>query len=313
MNNRQEDKMSMYEKVVYFLNQNINTISPVVGAVTQVKTDFEQKLDAIIQVDTLASMDITGYTEVKSQKRKAMELLTLKVGRAITAYATFSNQSDLKEKANYTKTGIERMRDTECYTTARRIYELAMPIVTDLQPFTVDIQVLKDLDIAKEAFFQVLQLPKSKIGERVTQNEQINQLLAEADSILKDKLDIYMALLEFDYAALYSQYQNARAIDVTGTYSSGNSYSGSLLANQIVVVFNAAYSASRSITLKNKGNTQLTFGHSNDMQTFIGNTIVLDAGDILLRDSSDLATEGDYLLVQNMGASSGEYAVETDE
>lgn len=313
MNNRDEDKLSMYEKVQLFLNNHIGDITPIIPNTSVAKADFDQKIQDLMFTIANAGMQTTGYTQIKENARQQLERNVLRIIRSLKAVAIDNNYLDLKAKSDYSRTAVERLRDSEIYTTTLRIYDLATNYQVQLSNYAITPTIIADLKSYNDAFFAVIQLPKDKIGERASYNQLIELQMGEVDTILKDRLDTYMDLMEFDYPQLYIQYKSARSIDNSGGGVASRQYSGTVAAGLTVVIVKQDYDANRSYTFMNKGATDLTFGLSIDGTTISGVSISLQSGDEISRDASDLNGNGDFLLVINNSNIDGDYKVEADK
>lgn len=313
MTNRNEDKLSMYEKVQLFLNNHISTLSSIIANTAVAKTDFDQKIQDLMNTIASAGMQTTGYTQIKENARLQLETSLLKIMRGLKAVAIDNNYLDLKAKSAYTRTDVERMRDSEIYTTTLRILDLTQTYQTQLTNYAITSINLQDLKNYNNAFFAVIQLPKDKIGERASYNQLIELQMASVDALLKERLDVYMDLIEFDFPQLYAQYKSARAIDTSGGNTSNKTYIGLIMAGLTAVIVKQDYNADRTYTFMNKGNGDLQFGLSLDGISISGTILTLQSGDEITRDASDLSGAGDFLIVYNNGSIDGSYKVDADK
>lgn len=313
MNNRNEDKLSMYEKVQLFLRDHINSISPIISNALNVKSDFDQKIQDLMITIASAGTQTTGYTQIKENARQQLEISLLRIIRGLKAVAIDNQLLDLKAKSDYSRSAIERLRDSEIYTTSIRIFDLANQNQVLLTNYSITPAHIQNLYDYKEAFFAVIQLPKDKIGERASYNQLIEIQIRSIDLLLKERLDTYMELIEFDLAQLFVQYKSSRAIDSSSGGSSSRLYSGTVSSNLTVVVVRQSYNADRSYTFMNKGDSELIFGLSLEGINITGTSLILQSGDEISRDASDLNEEGEFLLVINPSTLDGEYKVEADK
>lgn len=313
MDNRLEDKLGMLQKVLLFLNDNQATLSGLLSVIPTITAQLETGINDILAAAAISEMDLTGYTAAKAESRKKLETLTLKIVRATTSYATLSNNKILKEKVNYNKSDLERARDNELYTISTLIHDAALPVQAQLANFLVSASDINDLNTQRADFLSQLQVPKEKIGIRKTYTEQVKILMVEISSLVSEQLDIYMSNLEFDYALLYAQYKTARSIDQTGTISITQTVSNNVPSMTTAVVLQSTYDIDRTFVFKNKGLTVLSFNLSDDGITPIGTPVNVPPNATFVRDSSDMAGSGDYLLVTNTEASVGSYEVKADK
>jgi hypothetical protein len=313
MKGKDEDKLSMYEKTGLFVKDHIVEISTVVKRAVIEKANFEEALNELMYIIANAGGQTTGYTQIKENARFLLERSMLKIMRALKAFAIDENLFDLKAKNDYSRTDVERLRDSDLFTTALRIYGLANDNEAGIANYSITHDNISKLDTYAKSFFEVIQLPKDKIGERSSYNKLIELKMAEIDTILYDKFDNYLSLIEFDNVQLYAQYRSARSIDNSRGTSSSKQYSGTVAAGLTVMVVQQDYDQDRSYTFFNKGNADLQIGLSTDGVSINSSSVTLQPGDEISRDASDLNSEGNYLLVQNMGSIDGKYEIKADK
>lgn len=313
MKGKDEDKLSMYEKTNLFVKDHIDEISAVVKRAVIEKANFEEALNELMYIIANAGGQTTGYTQIKENARFLLERSMLKIMRALKAFAIDENLFDLKAKNDYSRTDVERLRDSDLFTTALRIYGLANDNEAGIANYSITHDNISKLDTYAKSFFEVIQLPKDKIGERSSYNKLIELKMAEIDTILYDKFDNYLSLIEFDNVQLYAQYRSARSIDNSRGTSSSKQYSGTVAAGLTVMVVQQDYDQDRSYTFFNKGNADLQIGLSTDGVSINSSSVTLQPGDEISRDASDLNSEGNYLLVQNMGSIDGKYEIKADK
>lgn len=312
MQNRLEDKLSMYEKVDTFLQTNASVVNAAVPILATEYLNFKTKLDNILTTIQAAAVDTTGYTEDKAQKRQELEQLTTKITRALTAYAGISKNLSLRAKINYNKSDFGKMRDNDLYANTKVVEDYANQYATDLLQYGITQSDIIDLGKKIIYFFDVIQTPKTKIEIRSSYLQQLETQIQEQDLQLKNIIDPLLGILEFDEPLLFAQYKKARSIDQTGSQSSAKTFSGSVNANSSATVATLSYDVNRTFTFKNTGTTALFFGLSNDGTTVEGVEIEVGAGDQLTRDSADMNDSGDVILVRNADSVTGTYTVDTD-
>lgn len=312
MQNRLEDKLSMFEKVDSFLQINLSVLSTKLPILSTVYPDFKQKLDNVLMSAQASTVDTTGYTADKANKRKGLEQLGLKISRGLAAYAAISQNIHLRAKIDFNKSELERMRDNDVYMNVKVIEDYAGQYITHLAPYGVPSTDLSDLTHKLKDFYLVIQTPKMKIEERSSYFQQLEEQIIDADIFLKNVIDALIGVLEVDEPLLFSQYKKARSIDQTGSQSSAKTFSGSVNANNTAVVATLVYDIDRTFTFKNTGNTSLFFGLSIDGIVSVGTEIEVVSASEITRDSSDMFSEGDKLLVRNDSAVVGNYVVNTD-
>lgn len=312
MDRHSEDKLSAYLKVRQFFIDNLANCAAIVPVLNTIHADFLLALQNLLDTKEDADLDITGYTEDKKKKRATLEIACIKIAKSLSLYAQINELISLKEKVNFTASEFTRMRDTEIYTTARKIEELVQPYQIDMGNYGISNADISQFAVYIKSFFDVIQAPKYKIGERASLNHNLSSYMSHMDTLLREQMDVAMAIVGISNSALQEQYLSARSIDDTSGGSGIRTHSDSVEAQSTRTVTDLSYQPDLTFTFQNKGNTNLVFGLSTDGTTFVGTSIAVNPSDTLTRDASDLAPEGVYLLVQNMGNNIGYYAVIVD-
>ncbi len=313
MQNRFEDKLSMFEKVDTFFQTNLADLSVSIPILATAYSDFKTKLDDILASAQASSEDTTGYTIDKANKRRALEQLGIKITRALTAYSNVANNVTLRAKIDFNKSDLERMRDNDIYTNVKLIEDYATQFGSNLAPYGISAMDISDLGVKLKDFFEIIQTPKIKIEIRSSYFEQLEMQIAEEDKHLKEVLDPLMGVLEFDEPLLFTQYKKARSIDQTGSQSSSTVYNGTVSGNGIASIATLVYDIDRTFTFKNTGTTPLFYGLSDDGSTIAGVEIAVNPNEEITRDSPDMNDSGNTLLVRNAGVVDGNYWVSVDK
>lgn len=313
MNARNEDKLSMYEKVKLYLKDHIAQIQVLIPNAATVKVEFDQKINDLMEIIANAGSQTTGYTLIKENARKELEDSMVRIIRGLKAVAVDNELFDLKAKAEYSRSDIERLRDSDIYTTGLRIARLAEENKDALANYATPFSHITHLKNLNAAFFEVIQLPKDKIGERASYNSLIDIKLNEIDKLLRDKLDTYMSIIELDEVTLYTQYRSSRSIDNSRGTGTTKTYKGEVADGLTAVIVQQDYEADRSYTFYNHSEAELSFGLSTDGKTISGVTLTLQQYDEISRDASDLNDGGNFLIVVNNGRGEGVYEVNADK
>ncbi|MBL0308463.1 MAG: hypothetical protein IPP77_01850 [Bacteroidetes bacterium] len=211
MDNHQEDKLGMYEKVKAFLTRN----TAVLAGVTQIaalQTQLSDGIDAIIDAAMEATEDDRGFTEQKSDERNELEAITLKVFRALSAYWESTGTDASLILKEYLPSSLDAMRDNDLALTAYRLHIVAEPVAAFLTDFNSGPADVNELKATYEQFFTDIPLSKTKTDARHDATGEVQRLMKRVDKIL-DKLDIYLATFAAVNIFLFNQYEMARTID----------------------------------------------------------------------------------------------------
>jgi hypothetical protein len=313
MNNILENRLSMYEKVQTFLAVHTAETSSV-AAVATCKTELDGLVGKILISAGISSMDITGYTVLKANKRAELTKATMKISTALYAITRMNNKPHEAEKFDETPAMLDAMRDNDILAYALQINAAATPaLVTTLAPFGVLPADNTALAARAAEFVLIMQQPRIQIGDRGAELQNLTRLFDSADELIDLKLDAVMTIFSVTNLTLYDGYKNARGIDDTGAVTSPD-YEGELAPSTITKIAEIPFLSSRVFIIKNTGATPIVFGLSTDGMAIDSDAVQLVAGATLQRTSSSIATKGNYILLRNDEATAfGSYQIRINE
>lgn len=211
MTDNQENKLTMYEAVDTVLDKN----STIWSSLTTV-TDTSIKLKAIIveirNLRQVQELDSKGITVNKADVREQLTGATLKLIRAIAAYASLNNNHKLLGEVNYTPSTLNKSRDNIFYDIAVLIQSKAKQYELELADF-----LIKPEDITGQQSLinrYILAVPEKRAAVVVskTSTADLKLKIREMDILLKENLDRLILLFETDNADFVQQYFSARII-----------------------------------------------------------------------------------------------------
>lgn len=217
--------------------------------------ELEDIIDEIQPHAEEAMADHTGVTEDKSAMRKDLEQQVFTALTALSSYARDSKNRTLLKRVRRTLSGLEKMRDMALYLHASVVIKMLNTHIGSLGSYAYTPAQQAALVALLPQFLDITTEPKDAIEGRAVANEQVAELLTEADGILED-LDGYMDSFRFSNPALYSEYQMARAIDNSGGGSGEEedySASGTLTPMQSLTALEFTFDANLTYNFTNAG------------------------------------------------------------
>lgn len=164
---------------------------------------------------------ISGLTLEKEQLRIDLNQLVQRVTAALAAFATATKDANLRKKVKYSPSYLNKVSDPELFDIAVVIYNLAVPVVAELEPYFVTQAELDELQQKTAAF--KLAIPQNRVaaGTRKASTTNIGALIAETSRLLREEIDTLMLPFQFMHPDFYAKYKNARIIvDYTGRRTS---------------------------------------------------------------------------------------------
>ncbi len=214
MNDIQLNKLGMFEKVNDYLTNNAAALAGVTQ-IAPLQSSLSNLIADIVDAAGVAGSDTTGFTIEKATERTDLEAIALKVSRAAAAYFLSIGQPGNIKLADYTRAELDGARDNDLYVDAKYLHKIVLPVQANLSGFNSGPADVTALGNALQEFFNVIQLPAEKKGEKAVYTRGVESLFKEADGLL-DTLDIYMLTFEDGEPLLYALYKAARSIDDSG-------------------------------------------------------------------------------------------------
>ena len=314
MNNNIENKLSMYQKVQFYLAHHAfeTAAIPMVAILHEALND---QVSQILNLLTAASADITGYAAHKKAVRADLSAKILKLSTAIAAFASVNNDRLLAEKYGKTLSGLWGMRENDLYVFAEIIIQQAAPMTADLAPFGVQESDVMAADSACITYLSAINSPEERRKERSKIFEELGEMMTGTDALLRDKVDSVMAIYQATNISLYNGYLGARRIDGTGSHRDSD-YSGTVAPATVALVAEIAYLAGRRFDIENTGDVDLLFALSTDPAELNGMPLAVAAASSFSRISRNLNPNeaAVYLLFQNTDLNiTGSYKVRIED
>lgn len=211
MNDRNENKLSMYDTVSAYCDSKSSVIAGLPALVAAV-SDFNNLLGGMHEALVLAETAITGYAQDKATKKGIMIKQCYAIGQAGMAYCTATNNSIAKAKFNYSISELDHMRDEDVDTVCIGIIETATNLGDALLDYGVTTAKLDDANTAIENYASVKQAPRGATVQRKTTNSTIQLIVDQIDIVLKDRMDPLVKTFQEDNPIFVEGYFNARII-----------------------------------------------------------------------------------------------------
>ena len=225
MNDIQSNKLKMFQAVQTVMDENAS-IWQDLTIVADVANKVKSIIVDILNIRQVQERDTTGITVNKTVIRDNLIQATVKVIRALVAFATVKKDYVLLGEVNYTKSELEKSRDNILYDRARLIHSRAQPLELELLDYFIGTPDITAIDTLAKDFNIAIPEKRAATTVQKTSTSDLKQKFAEADLILYEQLDKLILILEPEHPDFVKQYFIARTIVNLGHRTS----------NQITVV-----------------------------------------------------------------------------
>lgn len=300
MNDLRENRLSRNLKVITFMDDHEATL--VVGApgLAGFATQYRDKTAECVAHAQEANEDITGASEQKTLLRNTMRDSAVAISGAMHAY--FLSIKNLKEakKTYLTKSEIDKARDSDAYVECKRILEKAEANALDIIPFGATEAKVTALSDAVDAYYEMIQDPQDERIERTSALNMFDKAMKESDELLVIIRGIMLTQKE-EFPALHMQFLGATAIDdnIGGGAPAEPDYVITINPHEVLSPVNIAYSSTRKFTAVNLSAQPISWGLSDDPNSFTNPQQELSPNATSTLLSTTLGGSGDFLVFDN--------------
>ena len=211
MNDRQENKLTMYETVQETMAANV-TITAAVPAIAPAVAALGAEITTIQTLSQTQKQPTKGATKSKSQLRGAMADAAVPVASALKALASATGNAELAAQANFTRTDFVFSRDTVAPDNAVIVKNLAIANLAALANYGAVQSDIDALAAAITAYNASITRPRQVVTLTKAATKQLEEAFARADVILNDQLDNLIEKFRLTQPAFYLAFQSARVI-----------------------------------------------------------------------------------------------------
>lgn len=251
MDSRQEDKLGMAIKTNLFLTANAAAVAANAIIATGNAT-LKTAIDNIINADSTATRNLTGFTQTKEQKRVNLEKSVLTVAAASLGYYTTNEDLSKQALVRFSKSDIERSRDADLLVIADQVSDIATPIIASLAPWGVVAANLTSLTADTTAFKDWIKKPRVEQINSQVAGGQVDGFFDTVDDVL-GKLDNQMAVYQFTNESLYNGYSLSRSVDDSGGGSDSSNFSlqdAAIGANETITIYTGTLNNGKRLYLR---------------------------------------------------------------
>lgn len=215
MNDKQENKFTMYQAVTTLLDANTAKTASMT-AFSDALTNFKDILFSISEKNIQKNTATAGRTTLKNQLQADLITSAVPIAGALYALGSATNDPRIQELGNLKKGDFLKLRDTELTDTVTNIKNLADGYAAQLAAYGITPAALSDLDTKLSVYSASIGSKESSFSTKVAAGKVLSDLFDDADAILKDQLDRMMEMFSPTDQQFYQEYKSAREIKDLG-------------------------------------------------------------------------------------------------
>ncbi len=211
MSDNDKKRLSMYENVISFLQENRDIIS-LNRSFYYSLSKLRKMVDEIKIRDKELSSDTLEKTVITYNAKDDLILILVTVTAALYNYAREKNDLTLKEKTRVSQSFFVRLRDVDLINKAGGIYQIAFLNVNALQKYRVTNDSVLELKNKLERFSSALE---TKVNSFITGDAAIalGNSFGEAENILSNQLDKLVEQFDSVFPEFYDDYLLIRSME----------------------------------------------------------------------------------------------------
>ncbi len=209
-----ENKLTMFEAVDSVLKENSAKYATL-AALAEAATSFD---GLVVQIRSKSTEVITATAGKSQGKWDAEDLLLdtlVPVAAALSAYATKTGDTAMKDTCTISETKLRRMRDTDLVARATAIHQHGTA-GEGLAAYGVTTEMLAALKQRIDAFNRSIGERESSVAQRMGARLSLSNLYDKADSMLTDEIDNMIEMLKGTETQFYNEYFAARVTKDVG-------------------------------------------------------------------------------------------------
>jgi hypothetical protein len=211
MNKHQENLHTMHKKVEHVCDENTGICQGIVAFANAVAT-FKANNQKIDDTAVKQKTPTTGYTEKRDTIKTELAELAIEIAGSIAAYAHENKDEVLARKVGYSFTELTHASDAAVKNRVTIIFNEAKNSIDNLGDYGTDKAQITQLEQKLNDFKEIVGKKGYSKEETQTATEQVAELLAENNELLKNRLDKLMLKFRVSAPEFYKNYFNARDI-----------------------------------------------------------------------------------------------------
>jgi hypothetical protein len=217
MTDRENAKLNMYQAVLNICNANIELLKKV-RAFINILFELTKIVSEIRQTEQNQARTIVQSASLeKGNYEDQMITLALKISNALYVYAFEHKDQHILSAMSINKRTFYACEGNKKLEMARMVYGYGAGVLDLAGPYGVTIEMIEELHNAILGYEANIVKPRDTIVIHKNYTHKLKSLIAEADSLLYDKLDKLIILFKDTDRDFYEQYKFARNIILTST------------------------------------------------------------------------------------------------
>ena len=211
MNNRQEAKLTMYNTVISFCDQQVAIVKSV-PALQAAYLSFKGAATNAVAFSRNFEASLTGLTQDKRKLREHLARLASGIALNIYAHADETGNGPLKSITNRSYSDLLKLSELNLFNTCSDIADAAKENSVALAAYNITGESLTEFNGLLARFQAAVPGPRNITSDASTKRKTLSSFIKAADFVLKGRMDKIIKSMLITNNAFYESYFSNRVI-----------------------------------------------------------------------------------------------------
>lgn len=211
MKARQEAKVSMFRAIIQLCEANAAIVATIL-AFQNAFNAFKATVEQISGATQLTDVPLQGITADKGNRKQTLAQRAADIAGIVFAFASANSNLTLRQEVNFNFSKLMKTRDEELAPRCQNIHDKAQENLGALKDYGIEAAQLAEMQTLIDDYAAATPKPRTAVSHRKTQHANVNQLIKQADEILKDQMDKLVVNFRAANPDFVAQYESNRII-----------------------------------------------------------------------------------------------------
>jgi hypothetical protein len=215
MTKRQHNWTQMLATVLVLLEENVAKFTELPAILTEMTRlrEIKAKIEEALKLQTNAT---AGTSDATAEAKEALLELLHIIRYSLNSLARKTGKAQLRAIVNHTPSQLRHLRISTLLTVAGTVLEEAIPVLSELAVYGVNVETTDSLKVAIEQFSECSTIGSNSVSKRVGAGASIEDLIDEANDILTEDVDKLLDRFRVTDVSFFNSYNSARKVRLTG-------------------------------------------------------------------------------------------------
>jgi len=211
MDQRTNDRNQMFWAVLTVLLKN-KLIWQAVPVIVIMVDEFQAMLDNIAETARIAGVTLTGITNDKNVKMRALRTMLFNMMAPLSTFAKRTKNFELLAEVKLPEYKIKKLRQNDAVRLAAKVISFLKAHKVVLVEYGITADKITALELATTQVSDALPAPTVSVSERKAANEKLHLLMSQTDAFLNEEMDGMMVSFRETNDNFFNSYINSKNV-----------------------------------------------------------------------------------------------------